>query len=162
MTRWPGSLLLVLALVGVVGCDHASKQLAVRHLGASGAQGLIPGVLELRKVENTDTAFGLLGRVFDPSTRRVLILCLQGAAIAGIAGMAIRRRRESHGVERVAAALVLGGAIGNFSDRWIRGHVIDFIHVTYWPSFNVADVALCVGIGLLALGWRALPMRDGG
>ena len=160
--RWPSGLLLVLALAGVVGCDHASKQLVVRRLGEARALDLIPGVLELRKLENTDTAFNLLGRVLDPSGRRALILCLQGAAIAAIVGVVIRRRRESCMVERIASALVLGGAIGNFSDRWIHGHVVDFIHVTYWPVFNVADIALCVGIGLLAFALRPQPLRGGG
>ena len=159
MTRWRSRLLLILALVGVVGCDHTSKQLVVRRLSATQAVDLIPGLLELRKVENTDTAFNLLGRVLEPDTRRALILCLQGAAIAAIVGMVVRRRRESRTVERVAAALVLGGAVGNFGDRLIRGHVIDFIRVPYWPVFNVADVAVCAGMGLLVLSVRLQALR---
>jgi signal peptidase II len=162
MTRWPSGLLLILALVGVVGCDHTSKQLVVRRLGETGTLELIPGVLQLRKVENTDTAFNLLGGVLDSNARRALILCLQGAVLAAIVGMVVRRWRESRTVERVAAALVLGGAVGNFGDRLIHGHVIDFIRVPYWPVFNVADIALCVGLGLLALTLRLQPARGSG
>ncbi|MBN1611841.1 MAG: signal peptidase II [Polyangiaceae bacterium] len=159
MARWPSGLLLILVLVGVVGCDHAGKQLAARRLGEAQALNLIPGVLELRRVENTDTAFNLLGGVLEPSGRRALILCLQGGAIVALLGLAIRRRRESRTLERVAAGLVLGGAVGNFGDRLIRGSVTDFIHVPYWPVFNVADIALCVGIGLLVLAFRNEPIR---
>jgi signal peptidase II len=161
MRRWTGSLLLILALVGVVGCDHTSKQLVARHLGETQGLDLIAGVLELRRVENTDTAFNLLGGLLDPSGRRALILCLQGVAIATILGWVVRRWRGSRTVERVAVALVLGGALGNFSDRLIRGSVIDFIHVPYWPVFNVADIALCVGIGLFLLARNCHPLRAG-
>lgn len=52
--------------------------------------------------------------------------------------------------------LVLGGAIGNYTDRLARGFVIDFIEAHWhdratWPSFNVADMAICVGVGMLVL-----------
>ena len=52
-------------------------------------------------------------------------------------------------------ALVLGGAIGNLYDRITLGYVVDFLnfHLNnhYWPAFNVADSAICVGVGLLLL-----------
>jgi signal peptidase II len=47
-------------------------------------------------------------------------------------------------------ALVMGGAVGNLVDRALRGHVVDFIHVSGWPVFNVADVAIVAG-GLLVV-----------
>lgn len=52
--------------------------------------------------------------------------------------------------------LVLGGALGNYLDRLARGFVIDFLeahwfHRAYWPAFNVADMAICVGVGLMLL-----------
>lgn len=55
--------------------------------------------------------------------------------------------------EGVSLALILGGAIGNLIDRIYLGHVIDFIQLYYdrfyWPAFNVADSAICVGAGML-------------
>jgi signal peptidase II len=59
----------------------------------------------------------------------------------------------------IAAGLVLGGALGNLLDRMFRagdpgflgGHVVDFIDVQFWPIFNVADIGICVGAGLLAI-----------
>ena len=55
----------------------------------------------------------------------------------------------------VGLALILGGAIGNLYDRITLGYVVDFLnfHVNnhYWPAFNVADSAICVGVGLLLL-----------
>ena len=58
---------------------------------------------------------------------------------------------------KVAAGLVVGGAMGNLLDRFSRGPglldgaVVDFIDVQWWPIFNVADIAICVGAGLLAI-----------
>jgi signal peptidase II len=46
---------------------------------------------------------------------------------------------------------VLGGALGNMVDRIVRGYVVDFIHVKGWPIFNVADIAVVVGVGLMLL-----------
>jgi signal peptidase II len=51
-------------------------------------------------------------------------------------------------------AMVVAGALGNMVDRGLHGHVVDFIHITRWPIFNVADVAVVAGVLLLALGAR--------
>ena len=62
-------------------------------------------------------------------------------------------KTETH--EALALALVLGGALGNLCDRVVLGHVVDFIVVHYqsyyWPAFNIADSAICIGAGLLVL-----------
>ena len=58
---------------------------------------------------------------------------------------------------RFAYAGILGGALGNLYDRIVHSHVVDFIrwHVgdAYWPTFNVADVGICTGVGLLVIAW---------
>src|SRR5690606_12979582 len=84
-----------------------------------------------------------------------IVLSLLGVLIlAGILVMAARTRPDAR-LERVALALVAGGALGNLVDRIRDGAVTDFIrwrageHV--WPIFNVADVALVIGAGLLLL-----------
>jgi signal peptidase II len=65
----------------------------------------------------------------------------------------------------VGLVLILGGALGNTSDRVIRGYVVDFIHVPHWPVFNFADVWVTVGVALVLwsrLGWTGpAPRRDG-
>lgn len=58
----------------------------------------------------------------------------------------------------VAVGAMLGGALGNLVDRAVRGAVLDFIHVWIWPVFNLADVAIVVGTGvLLWYAWRRTP-----
>ncbi|HUA94033.1 MAG TPA: signal peptidase II, partial [Acidimicrobiales bacterium] len=66
----------------------------------------------------------------------------------------------------VAVGLVLGGALGNLSDRAFRGHhgdVVDFVTLTHWPTFNVADACITVGVVLLVvLYWREPAPREPG
>jgi signal peptidase II len=76
--------------------------------------------------------------------------------------VAMLRRRHAERMLALALALVLGGALGNLYDRVTLGHVVDFVQLHaggyYWPAFNVADSAICVGVALLL--WDSL--RQGG
>ena len=79
-------------------------------------------------------------------------------AIAAIASIFIVYLLKKHHTEKLFSlglALVLGGALGNLYDRVTLGYVVDFLsfHVNdlYWPAFNVADSAICVGVGILIL-----------
>ena len=64
---------------------------------------------------------------------------------------------RTNALTRLAYASILGGAIGNLYDRILHDKVVDFIswHIgnAYWPTFNVADVGICVGVGLLVIAW---------
>ena len=64
---------------------------------------------------------------------------------------------RTNALTRLAYASILGGANGNLYDRILHGKVVDFIswHIgnAYWPTFNVADVGICVGVGLLVIAW---------
>lgn len=64
---------------------------------------------------------------------------------------------RTNALTRLAYASILGGAIGNLYDRILHVKVVDFIswHIgnAYWPTFNVADVGICVGVGLLVIAW---------
>jgi signal peptidase II len=68
------------------------------------------------------------------------------------------RRPHRDRLVPAALSLVLGGALGNLWDRVTLGHVVDFVQLHaagyYWPAFNVADSAICVGVALLV--WDAL------
>lgn len=66
-------------------------------------------------------------------------------------------REKLHPLLFIAYGSILGGALGNLYDRLTHGHVIDFIQWHYqgkaWPTFNIADVGICVGVGAMALLW---------
>jgi signal peptidase II len=112
---------------------------------------MLGSVLELRYVENTDVAFNLL-RAVPEKTRAPLLL------VSGLLGcatlltlLAWRPRRPAI---QAALVLVAAGALGNTLDRVARGYVVDFIHVPHWPVFNVADICVTAGAGLIV--WATL------
>jgi len=77
-----------------------------------------------------------------------------------------RRTKLDQRYTQVALALVLGGAVGNYLDRVVRGYVIDFIDWhwyqdprMHWPTFNVADAAICIGVGMLLLEGVVIKKR---
>ncbi len=142
-------------MLGLVGCDHATKRIAETAL-RDHPRVLVPGAVELRYAENRDVAFSLLRDV--PEGVRTPLIFIGGAAgLALLAGVLWKRRRAPW-PELALYGVVLAGALGNLGDRLLRGYVVDFIYVHHWPIFNVADVLLVGGVGLLLLqSRRAAP-----
>ena len=146
-------------VAGIVVLDQLTKAWVVATL-ADGPQSIIGDTVELRLSRNPGGAFSLLTG-FTP-----LI-----AALAVVVAFVLARmvRRTTDPVMIVGLSLVLGGALGNLSDRvfrspgFMRGEVVDFIRVGPWPSFNVADSAITIGAVLLVLwGWRDRGDRGDG
>lgn len=115
-----------------------------------------------RYVENPGAAWGIFGDMPE-GVRRLFFLVVSLAAMGFIFVM-YRRTPMEQRLARVALALVTGGALGNFVDRLLRGYVIDFIDWHWrnqpgmrWPTFNVADVAISVGVGLMLLDSLRAP-----
>jgi signal peptidase II len=116
-----------------------------------------PDYLRIRYAENTGAAFGLF-RGLPPPIRGPLFHLVSIGAVILITAYYLRlsgRSREER-FARLGLPLVLGGALGNYLDRLARGFVIDFVEAHWhdratWPSFNVADTCIVVGVGLLLL-----------
>lgn len=140
------------AAAGIYLADQASKAWAVRRLRFGDSRTVIDGVLYFAYAENPGIAFGQLqeGGEFG----RWMLSALAALAAVGVVLYLFRTTRTD---DRVlgACALLLAGIVGNLTDRVRLGHVIDFIEVHIgsfqWPTFNVADAAICVGAGLLAI-----------
>ena len=143
--------------------DQASKAWAVRRLRHGDVVKLSDGLVHFAYAENPGIAFGHLqeGGQFG----RWMLSALAGLAVVGLLAYFFRTRRTD---DRIlgALALLLAGVAGNLTDRVRLGHVIDFIEVfigSYqWPTFNVADAAICTGAGLLALDLFLEGRREGG
>lgn len=119
---------------------------------------LIPGFFSLSYNVNTGGAFGIL-----PHGTLLLALAAAVAAVA-IVTYTIRARTPLPSLLAVALAFPLGGAVGNLADRVRLGHVVDFLALYagperrwQFPIFNVADSAICIGVGLLALYYSRQP-----
>jgi signal peptidase II len=138
----------LLSVAGLVGCDHATKAAATSCLASRAARSVLPGV-DLAYTENHDVAFSLLRGVDIPA--RPTVLAVLPAVATLLLCARIVQRRAAPRREVVAYVLLLAGALGNLLDRVSRGFVVDFISVRPWPVFNVADVLVVAGAGLLAL-----------
>jgi signal peptidase II len=148
---------LVAALaLSCVACDRATKLLAVSRLRGHPPVELLHRTVRLEYAENVG-AWGSLGASWSPPVRTLSLVVLPLLVLGGLA-IAVLRRRESSPTELAALGLILGGGVGNLADRVAHGGVVDFLYVGRgWLAtnvFNVADVALVAGIGLLLLASR--------
>jgi signal peptidase II len=151
--------------------DLASKAWAVKNLDDPFARvELVRGYMALVLAHNRGGAWGLLQDQSE-SVRRPFFVLVSIFAIAFIV-MMYRKLEPGQRALKWGLPLVLGGALGNLVDRIRYGHVIDFIDVYagkggaadkllqslfgpmreyHWPTFNVADIAICIGVGLMAV-----------
>jgi len=104
--------------------DQASKFLAVKYLEVSLNEGIAFGV----KID------------------RFFIIALTGILILVLLRIILSEFNLRKWPAKVISGMILGGAVGNLIDRIYLGHVIDFISLPYWPTFNLADVFIVFGV----------------
>jgi signal peptidase II len=146
--RWT---LLAGIAAGVLALDQLSKWWAVNTLDTRTID--LVGSLRLRLTYNFGAAFSI-------SQGRGALISLLAIAVVGV--LVFSGRQATRPLAAVALGMVLGGAIGNLSDRAFRqgdgllgGGVVDFIDLQWWPIFNVADSAVvCGALLLVAATWR--------
>lgn len=143
----------------VILLDLWTKWLVVARIDLHEAVPIIPNFFQLVHVRNTGAAFGIGAN----ADSRIIPLLLNGGAIAVFCVVVVYALRSAV-TDRLLQAglhLILGGAIGNLLDRFRFGYVVDFLDVYvrnhHWPAFNVADSAICIGIGLLFLDMKKKP-----
>jgi len=145
-------ILLIVFLV-VIALDQSTKLMIQQTLPLHKTVEIIPGFFNLIHVRNTGGAFGIFGGEKGP-LGSVLFVVASLVAV-GILVVLFLRVKEHEKTLAFSLALLLSGAIGNLLDRLSYGEVIDFLdfHVSlyHWPAFNVADSAISIGIGLMAL-----------
>jgi signal peptidase II len=154
------AFLAVTALI-TLAADLVTKAWAERRLGGLDSAlrpvELIKAHLDFVLAKNPAGAWSMFQDVPD-AVRRPLFVILSVVAIVFIVSVYRRLAPEQHAL-RWGLPVVLGGALGNLIDRIRYSYVIDFIHMHaswggrdhHWPTYNVADIAICVGVGLMAL-----------
>ena len=149
MTKRTRAAAWALATCGaVVAIDQASKS-AIRENLARGERDEMLPFLTLTNTRNRGVAFGLAGDVSPVLIGATLVVLL------GLLGFLAVRARGEWAIW-LPAGLLIGGALGNLADRVRDGAVTDFIDLPLWATFNLADVAITVGVILLVV----LPERD--
>ncbi|MEY3775653.1 MAG: lipoprotein signal peptidase [Verrucomicrobiota bacterium] len=149
-------LLLTLALT-VFALDQVTKtwidaRLPLGTYGlAHGAIEVIPGFFHLVHVGNTGAAWSLF-------TGKSFFLALLALATLGAIFIWRRALGLQDRTAQLAFGLLCGGIVGNLVDRFLHGHVIDFIDLHFgayvYPTFNVADAGICIGVGIYL--WHSL------
>jgi signal peptidase II len=145
MLRWLWLSLFVLVL------DQATKQLAEASLLVFERVPLLP-FLNLTLAYNEGAAFSFLS---DQGGWQRWFFVALAAGVTLLLINWLRRLRPDERQLAIALSLIIGGALGNVSDRLLFGHVIDFIDLHYadwhWPAFNLADSAIFIGVFLILL-----------
>lgn len=137
--------ILGLAII-VFALDQAAKFLVVQNLSLYESWSLFPNLARLFKftfITNTGAAFGMfpqLGGVF------------MVVAVVVITAIVVfyHHLPTANLWVRVSLGMQLGGALGNLIDRIIRGYVVDFVDIGFWPIFNLADLSIVLGVTILA------------
>ncbi|UYM05345.1 signal peptidase II [Solicola gregarius] len=144
--------LVLFATVAVIAyaLDVVTKIIAVARLEGPPVETVtvIPNVLDLTLVRNSGAAFGIATGFTAVLTAIAVGVCIVVVRMAG-------KLRDP--IWAIALGLLLGGALGNLTDRFarspgpLRGHVVDFLALPHWPVFNLADCCVTVAAVLIAL-----------
>jgi signal peptidase II len=142
-----------LVTLSVLVLDQWTKGWIENTLEVHQSRSVIPGLFELTYVRNTGAAFGLFASV-DSLVKEFLLNSVAVAVFLVVSAYALRSSHKSVRLQ-VGFALILGGAVGNLLDRVRWRYVVDFLDFGvsghHWPAFNIADSAICIGVGLLFL-----------
>jgi signal peptidase II len=143
---WVGSIVCI-----VVVLDQITKYLIEARLRMFEVITVVPGFFNLTRVRNKGAAFSIFSTAPD-SFRSIFFAAVTLIAVVVIV---LLIRKAQGRLQVLAFSLIMGGALGNVIDRLHFGEVVDFIQwyyrSYYWPSFNVADSAISVGVALLAI-----------
>lgn len=146
-----GAYIAVSLLVLVL--DQWTKGIITRAFEVHQSRPVIAGFFDITYVQNSGAAFGLFASV-DSSLKAIILNSVAILVFLIVSGYALRTSHRSVRLQ-LGFALILGGAVGNLMDRVRYGYVVDFLDFSvsghHWPAFNVADAAICIGVGLLFL-----------
>ena len=153
----------ILITLGVLILDHLTKVRISSSMSIFDAIEIIPGYLRISYVRNSGVAFGL----FDghPSPWKPYLLAAMAVVAVVVIVVYSWHMPSARVLLQSALAVTAGGILGNFIDRVMHGSVVDFIefHIRdsfHWPTFNVADSAITIGIALLLIDALKHPDPD--
>jgi len=138
--------LFVLPLAVVI-LDQFSKYIVMENMALGESIPIIEELFHLTYILNPGAAFGMFAH------NRLFFIAI-AVVVIGIIIWARREILASPWEVKAGCGLFLGGAIGNLIDRARQGLVIDFFDFRIWPVFNIADIAICIGVGLII--WNLL------
>jgi signal peptidase II len=148
-------MLVLILSAFIVLLDQVTKYLVRLHFFPGEAVTIVPGCFNLAFVRNTGAAWGMLGG-FNGA------LALLSVAMLAVIVLFRRWFLSDALIHKVCMGLMIGGIVGNLIDRLRLSYIVDFLdfhwrNLRHFPAFNVADSAICVGVGLYILSAFMLP-----
>lgn len=132
-----------LIIAAIIIADQAVKKAVTQGMALNETIPLIDGVFHLTYIRNTGAAFSLMEGF------RGLLILLPAVLIAAAMVYMFVKRKTAHLSLHLSLAFIAGGGIGNLIDRTRQGYVVDYLDFRVFPVFNVADIFVCLGCGLL-------------
>lgn len=132
-------------VLGVIVFDQISKYFIQTNMDLNDSIAIIEGLFSITYIQNTGAAFSLL------QGKTMILIIIQMLVVLAIVIYVSIKKNMLRRTLIVSLALIVGGGVGNLIDRVHYGYVIDFLHFHFWPIFNVADISVCVGCGLLII-----------
>jgi signal peptidase II len=132
--------LLILALICI---DQISKYFIKTGMDFNQSIPLVDGIFHLTYIRNFGAAFSIL------QGKQSFLIAVTFIALAAILLYMTIRRKKNHWVLSLSLSFIVGGGLGNLIDRIRLGYVVDFFDFRVFPVFNVADICVCCGCGLL-------------
>ncbi len=129
----------------IIAVDQLSKYLIQSGMELNQTIPLINGVFHVTYIHNYGAAFSIF------QNKTGFLIAIQLVVITGVIVYLIKRRKIDHWALLLSLSLIAAGGFGNLIDRAAKGYVIDFLDLRVWPIFNVADISVCVGCGLMVL-----------
>jgi len=142
-------MLEILIVLFFLLLDQGTKLLCAAKMTLGDRIPVIEGFFSILYDHNTGMAFGALNRW---PYARWLFLAVTLVVLGVMLYFYRKERKDMHTLMKISLSLIFAGAVGNFIDRLFLGYVRDMIFFHFFPYiFNVADAAVCVGMGLLVL-----------
>jgi len=129
--------------------DQITKGLVLRFVGVEDIHVIVPDFFAIVNVTNDGAAFGSF------KNNNLFFIVLSCVAFVFVFALLLRRTRTRDRLRDISLALLLAGIMGNLTDRFLHGHVIDFalfdLHIPLkifrpWPAFNIADSCICIAV----------------
>ena len=137
--------LFCITAAAVLALDIITKLIVSSGMELGSSIAILPGIFELTYIHNTGAAWGVL------AGKQVLLQVLTAILLIAVTVYAVVKRNVLSKPETVSLALIIGGGLGNFLSRLVKGYVVDFLNIQIIPVFNVADIGITIGCILLII-----------
>ncbi len=143
-----------LIIAAIVALDQTVKHAISSTMAQGESIPVVEGVFHVTCVQNTGAAFSLMEGF------RILLIALPVVIVLAAMGFILLKRKTAHPLLLTSLAFICGGGLGNVIDRAAFGYVVDYLDFRVFPVFNIADIFVCLGCGLLLLYAIVVDRKD--